>query len=1068
MNLNKLVSLIFDNASSLNINKGKELYSKGLISNIKSRKINNMYHIYGEAKNENKALTHNTHIIINLQEKRLEQTKCSCESYISSAPYKKNYVCDHIAGTAEMFYKLANKKVNTPKGSTSSNKNNGDIILERLKNQQSLKEKISVGVKVNFITTSSLEYYEVEFRVGTKTMHLIRDLDAFINAKNNEETLRFSNEFVYKPKLHYFSPEDEKIISFIEEYIKITKNTNLTNNSSSFYIASGRNLRILPSGIERFLSIVKNKNVDFKYEHISCETQVYNKDLPISLTLRERDNMFILSAPKNIPVDLTRKGKAYFYNRKIYLPSFTQDKAYQYIYNDLKNSGALFFSKSIESYLLLANLLNNITNDVNHDEAIKHFSSNLAKPKFYFSVANENIDNILLNVKLYYGQQAVDLINGIDDKSFVIRDTSKEQRIEMELEKLKFIKRDGFFVFIGDDSDRFHLLKNGLNHLRTLGEVYLSDEFNSIKLFDRSSISLSIDRSKDSMLNISYVFGDIEEDEIEHIMKAFKSNRRFYKSRNRSFLDLENTDVRDFINLIDVLGDLDGKNKGSIKIDENKGLFLENKLQNSHVEISRGEEILKDLSNKFSEVEMTNYEIPSNLNATLRSYQETGYKWLKTLSNLGFGGILADEMGLGKTIQTITFILSEAPKKTLIIVPTSLIYNWKDEFEKFAPSLQIGIVHGDKSERTKILGDMDSYDVILTTYGTLKRDFEHYENIVFDYAIIDEGQNIKNHTTKNTIAVKSIKAKGKFALTGTPMENNMLELWSIFDFIMPGYLYTKEKFQDKFIYGINGNIEELRKLISPFILRREKKEVLLELPDKVNKKFLVEMTKSQRLVYNSYMKQVREKMKKEKENKLEVFSYLTKLRQICLDPILFLEDYSGGSGKIDIAMDLVLNSIESGSKILLFSQFTSVLSIFEKALEANNIKHLYLDGSTPAKKRVELVNEFNESSDIKVFLISLKAGGTGLNLTSANMVIHFDPWWNPAIEDQATDRAHRIGQKNMVEVIKLVAKGTIEEKIILLQEEKKELINNLIHGDIQDKALIDTLSYDELISLFAD
>ena len=433
---------------------------------------------------------------------------------------------------------------------------------------------------------------------------------------------------------------------------------------------------------------------------------------------------------------------------------------------------------------------------------------------------------------------------------------------------------------------------------------------------------------------------------------------------------------------------------------------------------------------------------------------------------MGFGGILADEMGLGKTIQTIAFLLSKKGSKTLVITPTSLIYNWKDEFSNFAPSLNIGIVHGSLDERAKVLEKQQEYDVLLTTYGTLRNDFENYKNNIFDYCIIDEAQNIKNPTSQNTNIVKSINAKCRIALTGTPIENNLTELWSIFDFIMPRFLYTEQKFKEKFVNTGGKNIEELKTLIKPFILRRLKKDVAEELPDKIEKKYLVEMTVDQKQIYKSYMKDVKSKMKLNKEDKITIFSYLTKLRQLCLDPSLLIEGYCGGSGKIKATIDIVSNAIDCNKKILIFSQFTSVLKKIEEEIAKEGIEYLYLDGSIKAKERINLVNKFNESPHIKVFLISLKAGGTGLNLTSANLVIHFDPWWNPAIEDQATDRAHRIGQKKVVEVIKLISQDTIEEKIVKLQETKKELINNVMNGEVMDGKVLSKLTDEEILGLF--
>jgi len=326
--------------------------------------------------------------------------------------------------------------------------------------------------------------------------------------------------------------------------------------------------------------------------------------------------------------------------------------------------------------------------------------------------------------------------------------------------------------------------------------------------------------------------------------------------------------------------------------------------------------------------------------------------------------------------------------------------------------------------------------------------------------------NIKNPKAQNTKVIKEINAKVKFALTGTPIENTIVELWSIFDFIMPGYLFDESSFKEKFMHRDEDELEELKILINPFILRRLKRDVISELPEKIEKKYYVQMTSDQRLAYKNYMKDVKLSIKNGEEDKVTIFSYLTRLRQICLDPSLVDENYNGKNGKINTAIDIIEDIIESKYKILVFSQFTSVLKKLRKELIERGIESKYLDGTTVAKERISLVNEFNESKEAQVFLISLKAGGTGLNLTSAKFVMHMDPWWNPSIEDQATDRAHRIGQKNIVEVIKLIAKDTIEENIIKLQEDKREIINSVISDDSLNINNISKLTNEEILDLF--
>ena len=409
-------------------------------------------------------------------------------------------------------------------------------------------------------------------------------------------------------------------------------------------------------------------------------------------------------------------------------------------------------------------------------------------------------------------------------------------------------------------------------------------------------------------------------------------------------------------------------------------------------------------------------------------------------------GILADEMGLGKTIQAISFLLLNKGEKSMVITETSLVYNWLEEFKKFAPSLKVAFIHGNKEKRINVLKDILEYDVVLTSYSTLNMDIKYYDSIVFDNLIIDEGQNIKNSKSKVAKNVKTIKSETRFALTGTPIENNLMELWSIFDFLKPGYLFSEKEFKEKLGKGGEDELKYLKLIIKPFILRRTKKEVLTELPNKNQWIYYVSMTEKQKEYYKLNLDSIKKKAKEE-NNFISVLSFLTKLRQIALDPSIVDENYHGGSGKVNAILKLIESSLKENKKTLIFSQFTTILSKLKDKLEPLNIKYYYLDGSTKAEERVRLCEEFNNSLDVKLFLISLKAGGTGLNLTSAERVIHFDPWWNPAVENQATDRAHRIGQKNEVEVIKIISKDTIEENIMKLKEEKNRIISSVLSED---------------------
>ena len=600
-----------------------------------------------------------------------------------------------------------------------------------------------------------------------------------------------------------------------------------------------------------------------------------------------------------------------------------------------------------------------------------------------------------------------------------------------------------------------HIVATVLNGLENLNK-----ETNDEYIDENITITLDISQSRNGYMSMKLNIEGVDSNEYRELFSSYKNNNRLYRMKNGAYLDLKDNDLEQAFKLIDILNiynDFD-----NMKIPNNKAIYLEKLIEDEDLSFVNGSKYVSNVIKKFDKVKSKNYEIPKDLNATLRDYQVSGFEFFKTLSDYQFGGILADEMGLGKTIQTIAFLLSNKDKKSIVITPTALIYNWKNELEKFAPTLKVGLLHAAKSERGKILDNIDNYDVILTTYTTYKNDIDKYKNINFDYCIIDEAQNIKNPDAIITKAIKNVNAKVRFALTGTPIENNLMELWSIFDFIMPGYLYNKSKFKSIFVNN-DKNIIELKNLIKPFILRRTKKEVITELPDKIEQKIIIDLEKEHKRAYKGYVNLITRKIKENNQDNITVFSYLTKLRQLCLSPELMVKNYQGKNSKLDVLINIINDS--SDEKILVFSQFTKVLEVIGKRLNEENISYSYLDGKTSAKDRVKLVEEFNTNNN-KAFLISLKAGGTGLNLTSANIVVHFDPWWNPAVEDQASDRAHRIGQKNVVNVIKLIAKGTAEERVINLQETKKELIEDVINGNLDNSSTLKNLSKDDIIDLF--
>ncbi|HAT4302115.1 TPA: DEAD/DEAH box helicase [Clostridium perfringens] len=1066
MNLDIFMKNLVRRTSSFTREQSKKLIKEAYVKDVKGKSIDGIYHIYGSVLNDDKNWDYNTHIKINMQNSDIMGTNCSCETFKENSKHIKNYVCKHISATNDVFYSLAKKKMQKNKLKS----NNKPKLVKEKNEEHKGKEKrfLSLDINIKHMVKEGITLFNCEFRIGAGNLNLILDLKDFLYKNSLKKPLKFNDGFTYNPLKDEFLDEDKRVLQFV---------------ASHKDMISGRYLRLKQNNLKDFLKLIdEKKKINFNFNSINYEVKVKKENVPVALTLKEGKEGFILSHHKKFPVILNNSGDVMFFDRNLYLPRKRQLEYYIPIHKLFLKNNTITYKKSLENLRSLLEELKNISKNIVLDENIRVFKEKLMKTTFNLY---KNKGKIYCNVKIDYCGYIIDLIRDEKDNSF-LRDLKSEKYIEFQLERFKFIKREEDFCFIGNEEEMYELLSKGIKRLREFGEVLLSEELKEFKVLDSSLISSELIELS-NFYKLKFDFGDFELRELRESVEAMKKGDRFYRTK-KVYLDLEDPGIVNFLNLLEDLG-LENIKDNEVYIDKSKVLYIQEKLKDRNLSFIKGGNVLQEIVGKLLNKEFKRKLVPKALNAELRPYQKEGFKWINEITDLGFGGVLADDMGLGKTLQIIAFLLSQKKSKSIVVVPTSVIYNWMDEFEKFAPSIKIGLVHGSKFKRDKVLRDFkrglgikieednlkeksyEKYDVLLTTYGTLKNDEKAYENLSFDYCIIDEAQNIKNPVAQATLSVKNIKSRCNIALTGTPIENNLMELWSIFDFVMPGYLFTKDRFRERFILD-ESNLSELKSLITPFILRRLKEDVLSELPEKLEKKYLVEMKGKQKQLYSFYVKAIKNQLNENKSSeksgrdKINLFSYLTKLREICLDPSLVVPDYTGGSSKLTVVKEIVKDASESGKKILLFSQFTSVLKKIEEDFKKEDISYLYLDGGTSAKDRVERVKKFNEDSNIKVFLISLKAGGVGLNLTSASMVIHFDPWWNPAVEDQATDRAHRFGQENKVEVIKLVAKDTIEEKIVLMQEDKRELIQSLMDGKTMDGKGLKRLTEEEISKLF--
>ena len=725
--------------------------------------------------------------------------------------------------------------------------------------------------------------------------------------------------------------------------------------------------------------------------------------------------------------------------------------------------------------------------------------------RFYLSLEGRLL---LCRADVAYGEKTFHLPDfreedsHINNSPSVLRDRGAEERIESQVNAM-FPHWDPArrrFVRPADDESLFLFLHEGLPRLESMGTVYATDAVKNLRMERAPAVKMQVSVSS-GLLNLEVRSPDYSREELLAILDSYEKRKTYHRLRSGAFLDLTDDEpLYEFETLLRRLRvNPSDAVRSQLSLPVYRALYLDRMLEERDaLQVSR-DKVYRALIKNFSTIRDADWEVPAGLAEVLRPYQQYGFKWLKTLRAAGFGGILADEMGLGKTVQAIALLQSQkdsayrgdslpgtpivpnelSPRYgkrllALVVCPASLVYNWQEEIRRFAPSLRAEVLCGGAAQRNALLkkiaaGDPEAPEILLVSYDLLRRNITHFAEISFTDCFLDEAQYIKNQSAAVSKAVRLIRAEHRYALTGTPIENRLSELWSIFDFLMPGFLYSAEEFRESFEEPITRRsdadaAEALRRMTSPFVLRRLKADVLKELPPRLEEVRYVRFGQEQRAVYDAQVLRMRELLHSPGAaggEKMQIFAGLLRLRQICCDPALYLEGYAGESAKRDGCLDLVRSAVDGGHRMLIFSQFTSMLELLERDLAREGIPFLKLTGETPRERRLGLVNEFN-NGDIPVFLISLKAGGTGLNLTGADLVIHYDPWWNLAAQNQATDRAHRIGQTKQLTVYRLIVQDTIEERILALQNTKRDLADSILSGD---HTSLMSLSAEELLAL---
>ncbi len=954
-----------------------------------------------------------------------------------------------------------------------------------------------IQVKVNNLLIEPKLIYDTfhktlkaEFRIGNSQLYKIKSLPEFFERMLNHEEYKYGAKLDFIHDKSAFRKEDLDLLEYILKYAEIIKYANETVGSYSKYMRTMSNeyITISNTGLDEIFDVLKDRRVLFKRDAVDTEI-IFKETLPdIKFSIeQEKEGDYIFTPNIDVFSYDVLKGSSYTYmltKKALYRCNKDFEDTILRLLNIYKENyiqQIRFKREELANFcsLVYPKLKNEISLEKLDEGIIKKYIPEELYIKIYLDYDKKNY--ITADIKFVYGDIEFNPLKDVN--IFVARDIAKENEyLDIFVNTGFMLDKENGRLILADEEKIYNFLSEEIGTYMQKFEVLATDDFKKREIRKPKIGNIGIKLEND-LLKIDLSKIDFNIEEIKSIMQKYKLKKKYHRLKDGSFLDLEENETMNFISGLLENEDISYKQiqEGELELPISRGMYLDRIIEKLNTSIEKNDaykKMVKQISKRDIEEKM---EIPKGLRSELRTYQITGFKWLKILDNYKFGGILADDMGLGKTIQLLAVIQSyleseKKPKPSIVVCPSSLSLNWKNEIDKFAPNMKTLVIHGNAEERIKQINSINKYNLVITSYDLLKRDIEEFKNrnYEFKYIIADEAQYIKNNNTQNSKVIKEIKADTRYALTGTPIENSLSELWSIFDFIMPGYLYSYRKFKEIYELPIVKDNDEwtmnkLKMLIEPFILRRTKKEVLTELPDKTISILNNEMQGEQLKIYMSYMANAKREVSQELKNngfeksQIKILALLMRLRQICCHPSLFISNYTGESSKLNQCIEVVKDAVLSGHKILLFSGYSSMLEIIGRELEREKIKFFKLTGQTKVGDRIKLVEEFNNNEEIKVFLISLKAGGTGLNLIGADMVIHYDPWWNLSAENQATDRTYRIGQKKNVQVYKLITKDSIEERIYELQEKKAQLAKTMLSTET---TFVNKLSKEDIIALF--
>ncbi|RLL43650.1 helicase SNF [Oceanobacillus piezotolerans] len=1046
---------IKERCGQVSFKRGEAIFRSGKVT------IENNKHSFIEIRVKEKETFH---VLVTMDEKDKIITSCDCPSLPS---FQKD--CQHIAAALIAIHNERHIQKSTRIDNDNLPTMEDGIFSLLQQRHKPVSRHLSHFedrrvLDVTFIckVIQNGDVFGIEIQLASKP---ILDIRAFLDAIQGGEAYSITEDFSYHPNQNSFQEQDDAIL---QQLILIR------NDEKMYQKAPASKKDILPvssSSWEKLEALlVRAPSVVLSYGgkeysgfHLSEEP------LPFVFTLEEADkNNYGLRVEGFDSLHIMKAYKTIIFDGKLIPISREEtDRLIELRGMLIRSQTNVISIPEAQLNSVLEKLLP-VLRQIGEVKLSDSFSEKIRKTPLKAKLYIDRVkDRLLVSLDFHYDQVVINPLEQTEPRiaATFIRDLEKEKEILQIMEESQFNTTESGYYFHNEDLE-YEFLYQQLPKLQKLTQVYATTAVRQriIPKNPMPKIKVKHKKERTNWLEFSFDMDGIPEREIKEVLLALEEKRKYYRLRDGALLSLETKEFEEIRRFLHAVPAQEDEWEKELEVPIIQGMRLLDSTRDA--DTFEVEKSFRDLLENIAHPKP--FEIPESLNSILRSYQIHGYRWLKTIAEYGFGGVLADDMGLGKTIQSITYIASEIPvirekkQPILVVCPSSLTYNWEKELMKFTPDVKAIVMDGNKAERKRLQAEVEEMDVLLTSYHLLRSDIHWYGQQTFHTVFLDEAQAFKNPFTQTARTVRKLQAHHRFALTGTPMENNLEELWSIFHVVFPElFLGIKE-------YS-NLTKSQIARRIRPFMLRRMKEDVLAELPEKVESVDRVDLYPEQKKLYASYLAKLRHEtyrhLDKEtiRKNRIRILAGLTRLRQICCHPALFVDDYQGSSAKFNQLKKLIHESVQAGRRVLVFSQFTKMLGLIGQELANQGISYFYLDGQTPSEERIQLCDAYNEGQR-DFFLISLKAGGTGLNLTGADTVIFYDSWWNPAVEEQAADRAHRIGQAKTVEVIKLVTKGTVEEKMLHLQEKKRHLIEEIIdtkdstHTTLTDEDIQDLLT----------